>query len=773
VPTIFTVVGTLRFAHPTIRIRGNRRAHGLPASREQHMAFKNFKTETDADGIVLVTWDTPGRSMNVLDETSITELEAIIKQTSEDAAVKGVVITSGKEALCAGADLSMLEGMAQTYAGLLKDKGEVAANQVLFDQSRRFSQVFRSIETSGKPWVAAINGLALGGGFELTLSCHYRVAADNPKTRLGLPEVKVGLFPGAGGTQRVPRIVSPQDAMQLLLKGEAINLAKAKALNLIHAIVPPAEMIQAAKDWIKRGGKAVAPWDEKGFKLPGGPVFSKAGMMMFPAGNAIYRRETYDNYPAARAIMSCVYEGLQLPIDAALRVESRYFTQVLRSNEAAAMIRSLFLSMQELNKGARRPANVPPTKVKKLAVIGAGFMGASVGYVSARAGIDVVLIDRDQESADKGRSHASAVIDDLIKKGRAKESDRDAVMGRISATADYNVLKDCDLVIEAVFEDRKVKADTYAKAQPLLKDGAIIASNTSTLPINSLAEEFKDQGKFIGIHFFSPVEKMMLVEIIVGKNTGDAALATALDYTRAIGKTPIVVNDSRGFYANRCVGRYISEGNEMFLEGVPPAMIENCAKMAGMPVGPLSLSDEVALDLGLKVIKATEADLGPNAVNPDQKKLMVELVEKQNRLGRKNGKGFYDYPEKGKGQKTLWPGLADLQPKKLDPDTLSVEELKQRFLVVQAVEAARTVEDHVITDMREADVGSILGFGFAPFTGGTLSYIDFMGTKKFVELCHKLEAKYGSRFTPPKLLVEMAAKGETFYGRFPPKKAAA
>ncbi len=737
------------------------------------MAFKNFKFETDADGIVLVTWDTPGRSMNVLDETSVTELEEIVKQTSADAAVKGVVITSGKEALCAGADLSMLEGMSHQYADLLRAKGEEAANQMLFDQSRRFSQVFRNIETSGKPWVAAINGLALGGGFELTLACHYRVAADNPKTRLGLPEVKVGLFPGAGGTQRVPRIVSPQDAMQLLLKGEAINLAKAKALNLIHAIVPAAEMIQAAKDWIKGGGKAVAPWDEKGFKLPGGPVFSKAGMMMFPAGNAIYRRETYDNYPAARAIMSCVYEGLQLPIDAGLRIESRYFTQVLRSKEAAAMIRSLFLSMQELNKGARRPANVPPTKVKKLAVIGAGFMGASVGYVSARAGIDVVLVDRDQASADKGKAHAQTVIDDLIKKGRAKESDRDAVMSRISATADYGVLKDCDLVIEAVFEDRKVKAETYAKAQPLLKDGAIFASNTSTLPINSLAEEFKDQGKFIGIHFFSPVEKMMLVEIIVGKNTGDAALATALDYTRAIGKTPIVVNDSRGFYANRCVGRYIAEGNEMFLEGVPPAMIENCAKMAGMPVGPLSLSDEVALDLGLKVMKATEADLGPNSINPDQKKLMVEMVEKQGRLGRKNSKGFYDYPEKGKGQKSLWAGLADLQPKKLDPDTLDIEELKQRFLVVQAVEAARTVEDHVITDMREADVGSILGFGFAPFTGGTLSYIDFMGSRKFVDLCHKLEAKYGSRFTPPKLLVEMAAKGETFYGRFPPKKQAA
>jgi len=737
------------------------------------MAFKNFTLETDADGIALVTWNIPGRSMNVLDQTSTDELEKILKQTTADAAVKGVVITSGKEAFCAGADLSMLEGMNKAYANALKEQGETAANQMLFDQSRRFSLVLRGIETSGKPWAAAINGLALGGGFEITLSCHYRVAADNPKTRLGLPEVKVGLFPGAGGTQRVPRLVPPQDAMTILLKGDPVTIEKAKALNLIHAVVPAADLIKAAKDWIKGGGKALAPWDDKAFRLPAGPVYSKAGMMMFPAGNAIYRRETFDNYPAARAIMQCVYEGLQLPIDAALRVESRYFAQVLRSKEAAAMIRSLFLSMQELNKGARRPPNVPPTKVKKLAVIGAGFMGASVGYVSARAGIEVVLIDRDQASADKGKAHAQKVIEDLIKKGRAKDSDRDAVLSRITATADYGAIKDCDLVIEAVFEDRKVKAETYAKAQPLLKSGAIFASNTSTLPINSLAEEFKEQGKFIGIHFFSPVEKMMLVEIILGKNTGDVALATALDYTRQIGKTPIVVNDSRGFFANRCVLRFTAEGLEMLMEGVPPAMIENCARMAGMPVGPLSLSDEVALDLVLRIMKATEVDLGPNAVDQAQKKLLVEMVEKQGRFGRKNGKGFYDYPEKGKGQKSLWPSLAGLQPKHLDPDTLDVEELKQRFLVVQAVEAARTVEDHVIVDPREADVGSILGFGFAPFTGGTLSYIDFMGTKKFVELCHKLEAKYGSRFTPPKLLTDMAAKDETFYGRFPPKKQAA
>src|ERR1700754_4778329 len=441
------------------------------------MAYKNFKVETDSDGIALVTWDIPGRSMNALDETSTSELDAIVKETTGDAAGKGVVIPSDKEGVCAGADLSMLEGMNQAYAKVFKEQGETAANQMLFDQSRRFSLVLRSIETSGKPWVAAINGLALGGGFEITLCCHYRVAAENPKTRLGLPEVKVGLFPGAGGTQRVPRLVPPQDAMTILLKGDPVTVEKAKALNLIHAIVPAADLIKAAKDWIKGGGKAIAPWDEKGFKLPGGPVFSKAGMMMFPAGNAIYRRETYDNYPAARAIMSCVYEGLQLPIDAGLRVESRYFTQILRSKEAAAMIRSLFLSMQELNKGARRPAGVPPTRVKKLAVIGAGFMGASVGYVSARAGIDVVLIDRDQDSADKGKGHAKTVIDGLVAKGRVKQEEADAVMSRITATADYAALGDCDLGIEAVFEDRKVKAETFTKAQEYLKPGVIFASN--------------------------------------------------------------------------------------------------------------------------------------------------------------------------------------------------------------------------------------------------------------------------------------------------------
>ena len=737
------------------------------------MAYKNFKIETDADGIALVTWDIPGKSMNVLDETSGTELAAIVEQTTKDPAVKGVVITSGKDSFSGGADLTMLEGMNRAYGEMLKAKGEEAANKYLFEEVSKLSLNLRRIETSGKPWVAAINGIAFGGAFELALACHYRVVSDSPKTRLGLPEVKVGLFPGGGGTQRLPRMIQPMDALQLLLKGDAIDAAKAKSLGIAGAVVPAADLVKTAKEWIKAGGKATAPWDEKGFKLPGGPVYSKAGMQFFPPANAILRRETYDNYPAARAILQCVYEGLQVPMDTALRIESRWFSKILRSKEAAAMIRSLFVSMGELNKGARRPQNVPETKVKKLAVIGAGFMGASVGYVSALAGIDVVLIDRDQDSADKGKGLAKTVVDAAVAKGRMKQADGDAVLARITATPDYNAIKDCDLVIEAVFEDRKVKAETYAKAQPLLREGAIFATNTSTLPINSLAEEWKDQSKFIGIHFFSPVEKMLLVEIIVGKNTGDVALATALDYVRQIKKTPIVVNDSRGFFANRCVLRYISEGYEMFKEGVPAAMIENTGKMAGMPVGPLSLNDEVAIDLSLKILKATEADIGPQAVDPEQKALLVEMVEKRGRFGRKNGKGFYDYPEKGKGQKKLWPELSSLQSKHLDPDTLDVEELKQRFLVVQAVEAARTVEDHVITDPREADVGSILGFGFAPFTGGTLSYIDFMGTKNFVELCYRLEKKYGPRFTPPKLLIDMAAKGETFYGRFPPKKAAA
>src|SRR5690348_6132131 len=734
----------------------------------------NFKFDIDADGIALVTWDMPGRSMNVITSETTAELSAILDKIIADANVKGAVVTSGKDAFCGGADLTMLEKMSAVYAGKLKSEGEEKAAAYVFDESRKLSQLYRRIETCGKPWVCALNGTAMGGGFELALACHHRIASDNPKTRLGLPEIKVGLFPGAGGTQRVARILPPADALQYLLKGDQLKTDRAKAMKLIDNVVPAADLIKAAKDWIKAGGKAVAPWDEKGFKLPGGLVWSKAGMMTFTPANAIYRRETYDNYPAARAIMQVVYEGLQLDMDSALRVESRWFAKIVRSKEAAAMIRSLFVSMQELNKGARRPPNEAPTNLKKIGVVGAGFMGAGIAQVTAAGGLDVVLVDRDQETADKGKAGLHKALTDRVNKGRMKSAERDALLAKIAATADYNALKDCDLVVEAVFEDRKVKADVIAKVQAVIRDDAILASNTSTLPITSLATEFKDQKRFIGIHFFSPVALMMLTEIIVGKQTGDRALAVALDFVRAIRKTPIVVNDTRGFYANRCVLNYIQEGHLMLLEGVPAAMIENTARMAGMPVGPLSLNDETALDLGLKIVRATEADLGAQAINPAQKVLLEEMVEKRQRFGRKNGKGFYDYAP---GQpKKLWPGLADLLPKKRtreEIEALDVNELKQRFLVVQAVEAARTFEEKVVTDVREADVGSILGFGFAPFTGGTLSYIDMMGTKAFVDLCRKFETKYGARFKPGKLLVEMAEKGESFYGRFGPPKAKA
>ncbi len=732
------------------------------------MTYQNFSFDIDADGIALVTWNMPGRSMNVIDGKVMEELTAIVERVATDAAIRGAVLTSGKEAFCAGADLSMLETQSRAFVDILRSQGEEAANKLLFDEGRKLSVIARRMETCGKPWVGALNGTAMGGGFELALACHHRVAAENDKTRLGLPEIKVGLFPGGGGTQRIARLLAPADALQFLLKGDQLRLNRAKAMKLIDAVVPQADLVRTAKEWIKAGGSAVAPWDKEGFKLPGGPVYSKAGMMVFPPANALYRRETYDNYPAARAIMQVVYEGLQLPMDQALRVESRYFAKILRSPEAAAMIRSLFVSMQELSKGARRPANVPAKPVKKIGVLGAGFMGAGIAYVSAQVGINVVLIDRDQESADKGKAHSQKLITDQINRGRATSADRDRLLGHITATPDYAALAGCDLIIEAVFEDRKVKEEAIKKAEAAIGADTTFGSNTSTLPITSLAQIFKDRPRFVGIHFFSPVDRMMLVEIILGKETGDAALAVALDYVRAIRKTPIVVNDSRGFYTSRVVGTYIREGHLMLTEGIPAAMIENVGRMAGMPVGPLSLNDEVAVDLAWKITKATEADLGPQAIDPRQKALLEEMVEKRGRYGRKNGKGFYDYPQGG--QKRLWPGLADLQPKKLDPDSLNVGELKARLLAIQALESARCIEEGVVTDVREADVGSILGFGFAPFTGGTISYIDGMGSKAFVELCNRLAERYGDRFRPGKLLIDMAKTGDSFYGRFPPEK---
>ncbi|TGT86286.1 MULTISPECIES: 3-hydroxyacyl-CoA dehydrogenase NAD-binding domain-containing protein [unclassified Mesorhizobium] len=729
------------------------------------MSYTNFTLDTDADGIALVTWNSPDRSMNVFTEEVMRELNAIVDKVAGDAAIKGAVITSGKDSFSGGADITLLQKMLTSFA-TDKVKDVEKATKALFDNAGIMTGLFRKLETCGKPWVSAINGTCMGGAFEMSLACHGRVAADSDKVRMALPEVKIGIFPGAGGTQRVPRLTDQQQALQMLTSGQTLSPQKAKSMGLIHEIAEPAKLVETAKAMIRNGLKPVAPWDEKGFKLPGGPVYSAAGANLWPPAIAILRRETHGNYPAAAAILKCVYEGLLVPFDTALRIEQRYFTEIMQTKEAAAMIRSLFVSLQELNKGARRPTGVPDTKFRKIGILGAGFMGAGIAYVTAKAGIPVVLLDRDMDSAQKGKAHSDSLVSDQVKKGRAKPEEKDKLLSLITPTADYADLARCDLVVEAVFEDSAVKKAATEQAEAVLKSSAIFASNTSTIPITGLAKNSARPKNFIGIHFFSPVDKMMLVEIILGKKTGDKALATAIDFVRAIKKTPIVVNDTRGFYVNRCVLRYMSEAYKMLIEGVPAPMIENAAKAAGMPVGPLALTDETAIDLAQKIMKQTIRDLGEKAVDPRQMALINTMVDDHGRFGRKNGKGFYDYPAKP-AKKKLWPGLKDLYPQ-LAPEKVDYEELQQRLLVTIALEAARVMEEGIVTDPREADVGSILAFGFAPYTGGALSYIDGIGAKLFVKIAKGLQKKYGAEFKAPKLLLDMAEKGETFYERFDP-----
>ncbi|MCI9866510.1 enoyl-CoA hydratase/isomerase family protein [Rhizobium skierniewicense] len=732
--------------------------------------YTNFTLETDADGIALVTWDMPEKSMNVFTAQVLEELDAVIDATVADAGVKGVVFTSGKATFSGGADLSMIKSMFSFYHEE-KEKNPDEAAKKLFDLVGKMNWLYRKLETNGKPWVSAINGTCMGGALELSLACHGRVVSNAKSVKLALPEIKVGIFPGAGGTQRVSRLTDAQSALQMMTTGQSLTPSRAKAMNLVHQVVEPDQLIPAAKQMIKDGLKPVAPWDEKGFKAPGGGIWTPAAAQLWPAAPAILRRESAGNYPAALAILKCVYEGLQLPFDTALKVEQRYFTEILRSKEAFAMIRSLFISMQELGKGARRPAGQPKSDLSHVGVVGAGFMGASIAYVTAVAGLDVTLIDRDDEAAAKGKTTCEGLVKDSVNKGRMTQEEGAAILARITPSSDYASLKTANLVIEAVFEDRDVKKGVIEAVEAVLPEGAIFASNTSTLPITGLAQNSKRPNDFIGIHFFSPVEKMMLTEVILGKETGDKALAVALDYVAKIKKTPIVVNDTRGFFVNRCVLRYMAESYEMLIEGVPAAMIENAAKFAGMPVGPLALNDEVAIDLSYKILKATVADLGDKAVDVRHMELVKKMVEGEGRFGRKNAKGFYDYPAKP-AKKSLWPGLKDLYAQK-KPEDVDMEVLKQRFLVTIALEAARTVEEGIVTDPREADVGSILGFGFAPYTGGALSYIDGMGVKTFVALAEKLSQTYGAHFKPTPLLQDMAAKGETFYGRFDPYGQAA
>ncbi|XBQ15402.1 MAG: 3-hydroxyacyl-CoA dehydrogenase NAD-binding domain-containing protein [Oceanicaulis sp.] len=730
------------------------------------MTYTHFKFDVDGDGIALITFDSPNVSMNVLSNAVMGEIDDIVNKIASDGAIKGAVITSGKKAFCAGADLSELGGGMAELSGLSEEE----AKAKLFETAYRLNQTLRNLETCGKPIAAAINGLALGGGFEVTLACHYRVMASDTGAKLGLPESLVGVLPGGGGTQRLPRLIGVMNAAPIMLQGKQFDADSAKAQGVVHEVAPASEIVAKAKELVKAdpmGGKQ--PWDQDKFKIPGGGPFHPAGMQVFAGASPMLLKETYGNYPAQRYILSCVYEGLQVPMDAALRIESRYFTKLLMRPESRNMIRSLFLSKQALEKGARRPAGQEKKELRKIGVIGAGFMGAGVATVSAQAGLEVVLIDKDQESADKGKQHVADHFAKGVKKGKVTEEAARAKTDLVTATTDYSLLKDVDLVVEAVFENSELKHKITQMAEEHLPETAVFGSNTSTIPITSLAEASKRPENFIGIHFFSPVEKMMLVELIVGEKTGDAAISLALDFVGKIKKTPIVVADTRGFYANRCVMRYIEQGMYMLTEGVKPALIENGAKMAGMPVGPLSLQDEVAIDLGYKVLQQTKKDLGdkfedtPNAT-------VIEKMYELGRYGRKNAKGFYVYGEDGK---RLWDELDQFAPGgKLAEDQPTVAEIKDRILYAQAIEAARTMEENIVADPREADVGSILAWGFAPYTGGVLSFIDTVGAAKFVARADELKAKYGKPFEVPQLLRDMAAKNETFYGRFKPAKAA-
>ena len=703
----------------------------------------------DAEGIATVEFDYPGKSQNILNAGSMGAYAEAMQKALADPAVKGVVIVSAKKDFIAGGDLAEMAGCTDAAAF----HASIAS----------WHKLMRGIELGGKPVAAALNGTTLGGGMEIALSCHYRVAADNPKARFGFPEVTLGLLPGAGGTQRTPRLTGIQAAAPLLMEGKRIKAAEALKLGLIHAVVPAGEERQAARKWvadtIASGAKPLQPWDQKGFKIPGGGPGTPNGMQMFMAANAMLREKTYDNYPAPRHILSCVYEGLSTNLDTGLAIETRYFTNLVMSPVSKNMIRSLFFGMQEANKLASRPAGVPVQKYTKIGMLGAGMMGAGIAMSTAQAGIAVVLLDTTREAAEKGKAYAAKAWGKQVAKGRMTQEAADALLARIHTTADYADLAGCELVVEAVFEKREIKADVTKKTEAVIAADAIFASNTSTLPITGLAEASARPANFIGLHFFSPAEKMPLVEIIVGKATSDATLARSMDYVKAIGKTPIVVNDSRGFYTSRVFGTYVSEGMALLEEGVPPALIDKAGLIAGMPVGPLALADEVSIELVYKIAQQTRADLGAAYVERAADRVAAKMVATLGRLGRKSGAGFYDYP--ADAPKHLWPGLAEQFPVKAAVPSL--DEIVERLILVQSVETARCLEEKVLRAPIDADIGAILGWGYPPFRGGPIGWMHTLGVPAAVAALDRLAERCGARFAAPQLLRDMADRGTKFY----------
>lgn len=724
----------------------------------------------DADGIATLVLDLPGKSMNVMCDALNNELAAHIEKFAIDDAVKGVIITSGKSAFVAGADITEL---VTAY-----DRGLSAAEG--YEWSIGLSRIYRRLETCGKPVAVAINGLVLGGGLELCLACHYRVMTDNPAAVLGFPEVSIGLLPGAGGTQRLPRLMGIEKSLPIILQGKKLTPQEALQAGVIHEVAAAEDLLARAKAWLMTSPDPVAPWDVKGFKIPGGAgANTPKNAQMFMLGTSLIAGATQHNYPAPIAALSAIYEGCIVPIDAGLDIESQFFGQLMTGVVARNMMRSLFVNKGALDKLVRRPQGIEKSKVAKLGVLGAGMMGAGIAYVSAKAGIQVVLLDTDIGGAEKGKAYSEGLLKKAVERGYSTQAKAQTLLGLITPTTDYAELEGCDLIIEAVFEDREVKAGVTAKADAVIPESAIFASNTSTLPISGLAEASKRPESFIGLHFFSPVDKMPLVELIVGKKSSDEAIARGLDYIQQIRKTPIVVNDSPGFYTSRVFSTSTNEGITMLAEGIGPALIENAAKMAGYPVGPLAVVDEVTLDLAYKI--ATQAAVDQAAVDKgaddngavDQAAghkdkafehssgfpVIRKFVEELDRKGKRFGKGFYEYPEGGK--KYLWPGLAKLYP--LAVEQPPVEEVINRLLYRQALETARCFEEGVVEHPADADIGSIFGWGFPAWSGGTLSFIDTVGIKHFVAECDRMTTAYGLRFQVSDWLRARAESDESFY----------
>ena len=725
----------------------------------------DFSLKIDPDRIATIIWDCPQKPFNILNFEAIKLLDSLIDKILLDENIIGAVITSAKPDFAAGMDLKVL-------ADLKKLNGDNPAKG-LFEGFMQMHSIMRKIERAGmdpktnkggKPIVTVLPGTALGIGLEIPLCTHRIFAANNDKAKIGLPEIKVGIFPGAGGTTRLVRKLGIFGASEFLLEGKTLDPVRAKSAGLIDEV--SATPMADAKAWIMSASDPdiVKPWDQKGYKLPGGAPYTPSGFMTFAGASAMVNGKTMGAYPATKALMSAVYEGSLVPFDTALRIEARWFTNIVMNPSSSAMIRSLFISKGALEKGAVRPKNVPDQSVRIIGILGAGMMGAGIALVAAQAGIEVVLVDQDQNSANKGKEYSEKYLTDGIKRGKISEKIREKTLNRILATDDYTKLADADLVIEAVFEDTKVKSDVTKAAVEVIHKDCIFASNTSTLPISELAKASKYPENYIGIHFFSPVEKMLLVEIIKGEKTESRAVAKALDFVRQIKKTPIVVNDARFFYANRCIIPYLNEGLRMITEGIPPSIIESAAKQLGFPLGPIQLVDETSIELGAKIARATKAAMGALYPNEQIDKILF-WMEQEGRLGRKAGAGFFNYNEKGK-REGFWKGLEEKYP--LSTTIPTFEDVQHRLMFIQALEAVRALEEGVLMDIREGDVGAILGWGFAPWSGGPLSWLDILGTPYAAERCQALYETYGPRFECPPLLADMGKNNEAFYERFSP-----